>query len=292
MASWVGAARPPTLWAAVAPVVVGSALAAFDEAFREDVLVVTLFAAVAIQVGVNFANDLADAERGADDASRIGPTRAVSSGLISPASMRRGIVAAFGVAAVAGVYLIWVAGWVVAVIGIVSIIAALGYTGGPYPYGYHGWGEVFVFVFFGLVATAGTRYVYDATTTSAAWVSGVVMGLLAAAILEANNIRDIGTDPTAGKKTLAVLVGRRTARVLFVASVAGAFVVVAAGALSGTLPAWMALGMLAAPLAARPIRLVTTEITGPPLSRALKDTARLQVVVALLMAAGALVMTR
>ena len=194
MNPWVLAARPATLPAGVAAVVVGSALAGADGVFRWDAFLVTLFAAIAIQIGVNYANDLADAQKGADTAARIGPTRAVAAGLLTPGQMKRGIVTMFGLAAVAGCYLVWLAGWVILAIGIVSIIAALGYTNGPVPYGYYGLGELFVFVFFGLVATAGTRYVYDRTAPADAWLSGVSMGLLAAAILVANNVRDIETD--------------------------------------------------------------------------------------------------
>ncbi|MGB5657281.1 MAG: 1,4-dihydroxy-2-naphthoate octaprenyltransferase, partial [Acidimicrobiia bacterium] len=180
MNPWVLAARPATLPAGVAAVVVGSALAAADGVFRWDAFAVTLFAAIAIQIGVNYANDLADAQKGADTEARIGPTRAVAAGLLTPGQMKRGIAVVFGLAAVAGVYLIWLAGGVILAIGIVSIIAALGYTNGPIPYGYYGLGEVFVFVFFGLVATVGTRYVYDRAAPADAWMSGVSMGLLAA----------------------------------------------------------------------------------------------------------------
>ena len=169
-------------------------------------MIVILVSALAIQIGVNFANDLADAVKGADTEERIGPLRTVSSGLVSPSEMRLAIGVAFGIAALGGIYLIWIAGWVIFVIGVVSIIAALGYTNGPIPYGYYGLGEFFVFIFFGLVATAGTRYVYDTSIPSEAWVGGVIMGLLAMAILEANNIRDIDTDAEAKKKTIAVIV--------------------------------------------------------------------------------------
>jgi 1,4-dihydroxy-2-naphthoate octaprenyltransferase len=270
-------------------VLVGSALAARDDAFDWLIFTVILFAALAIQVGVNFANDLADAARGADGAERIGPARAVATGLLTAAQMKRGIVVAFGLAALAGVYLISVAGWVVLVIGIVSIIAALGYTNGPVPYGYRGMGELFVFVFFGLVATVGTRYVFDRSAPADAWVSGIVMGLLAAAILEANNIRDIDTDRTAGKRTLAVVLGRTTARRLFAATVIGAFLVLAAGIAFGVLPIGMSLAFLAAPFTVPLIRTAATETAGPPLIRVLKGTARLQLAVAVGMSLGALV---
>jgi 1,4-dihydroxy-2-naphthoate octaprenyltransferase len=289
MSAWLLASRPATLPAAAAPVVVGSALAAASEVFRWDALIVILFAALAIQIGVNFANDLADAEKGADTEARIGPTRAVATGLLSAGQMKRGIMVAFGLAAIAGVYLIWLAGWVILAIGIVSIIAALGYTNGPIPYGYYGLGELFVFVFFGLVATVGTRYVYDQTAPADAWVGGIAIGLLAAAILVANNVRDTDTDRLAGKRTLAVILGRNPARWLYAVMVLGSFAVVAAAVLLGTLPVWSLLTLVALPLTVSPIRTIFTETAGPPLIGVLKDTARLQLVFAALLAVGVLI---
>jgi 1,4-dihydroxy-2-naphthoate octaprenyltransferase len=289
MSAWLLASRPATLPAAAAPVVVGSALAAASEVFRWDALIVILFAALAIQIGVNFANDLADAEKGADTEARIGPTRAVATGLLSAGQMKRGIMVAFGLAAIAGIYLIWLAGWVILAIGIVSIIAALGYTNGPIPYGYYGLGELFVFVFFGLVATVGTRYVYDQTAPADAWVGGIAIGLLAAAILVANNVRDTDTDRLAGKRTLAVILGRNPARWLYAVMVLGSFAVVAAAVLLGTLPVWSLLTLVALPLTVSPIRTIFTETAGPPLIGVLKDTARLQLVFAALLAVGVLI---
>ena len=289
MNPWVLAARPATLPAGVAAVVVGSALAGADEVFRLDAFVVTLFAAVAIQIGVNFANDLADAQKGADTAARIGPTRAVATGLLAPGEMKRGIAIAFGLAAVAGAYLIWLAGWVILAIGIVSILAALGYTNGPIPYGYYGLGEVFVFLFFGLVATVGTRYVYDSTAPADAWLSGVSMGLLAAAILVANNVRDIETDRIAAKQTLAVILGRPFARWLYAGMVFAAYAMIAIAVAAGIVPWWAMLTFVSIPLAIRPIRTIFTQTDGPPLIGVLKATARLQLVFAALLAVGVLI---
>jgi 1,4-dihydroxy-2-naphthoate polyprenyltransferase len=267
-------------------VAVGASIAAADGVFAVDRFLVILVAALAIQVGVNFANDLADARSGADTEHRIGPTRAVAGGLIAAESMKLGIIAAFALAAAAGVYLIAVAGWVIAVIGVTSILAALAYTGGPWPYGYHGLGEVFVFIFFGLAATAGTRYVFDRTAPAAAWICGVVMGCFAAAILEANNIRDLETDRAAAKHTLAVLLGRRRARLLYAATLAAAFGTIAIAAAGGAIPAWCALGVLAAPFAVPLTRTVFTTVDGPALIAALVGTARLQLVTAALLVAG------
>ncbi len=282
------AARPATLPAAAAPVLVGSALAARDDVFRWVAFAVILFAALAIQIGVNFANDLADAQRGADTEHRIGPARAVATGLLSPAQMKRGIAVAFGVAALGGIYLVYLGGWVILAIGVVSIVAALGYTNGPIPYGYYGLGEVFVFVFFGLAATAGTRFVYDRSAPTDAWVSGIVMGLLAAAILVANNVRDVDTDRAAGKRTLAVILDRQGGRWLYAFTIVMAFSVLIAGVVSRVLPTGMLLALAAAVVALPLIRTIFAETAGPPLIAVLKGTARLQFLVAVLMAVGAL----
>ena len=252
-------------------------------------MLVTLFAAIAIQVGVNYANDLADAEKGADTAARIGPTRAVASGLLTPGQMKRGIAVAFGLAAVAGCYLIWLAGWVILAIGIVSIVAALGYTNGPIPYGYYGLGELFVFVFFGLVATVGTRYVFDRAAPADAWVSGVAMGLLAAAILVANNVRDIETDRIADKRTLAVILGRQAARWMYAALVVVAYGVMVFAVIADVLPAWALLTFASVPLAVAPMRTIFTQTEGPPLIGVLKETARLQLAFAALLSIGVLI---
>jgi len=285
---YVLAARPATLPAAVAPVLVGSALAAGDAVFRWDAFVVILFAALAIQIGVNFSNDLADAQRGADTADRVGPPRAVSSGLLTPAQMKRGILVAFGLAALAGLYLIWLGGWVILLIGVASIIAALAYTSGPLPYGYYGLGELFVFVFFGLAATVGARYVYDRTAPADAWWAAMAMGLLATAILVANNVRDIDTDRAAGKRTLAVIIGDDAGRLVYAGMVAGAFVVVGVAVVIGVLPNWSLLALVAIPRAGILIRSMSGETSAPALIGILKGTARLQLIFAVLLSVGIL----
>ncbi len=280
------AARPATLSAAIGPVLIGSASAWRDGDFALLPFVVVMFSALAIQVGVNFANDLADAQKGADTEARIGPQRAVASGVISESDMKRGIAIAFGLAALGGVYLIWYAGWPIFVIGAVSIIAALGYTNGPIPYGYYGLGEVFVFIFFGPVATVGTRYVFSPSIPSAVWTGGVVMGLLAAAILEANNIRDIDTDRVAGKRTIEVVMGRDRARRLFAATVWGAFAIILFGVFVGWLPVMCIIALTVAPLTIPLVRTVMTETAGPPLIGVLKGTAQIQLFTGLLLALG------
>ncbi|MCB1247400.1 MAG: 1,4-dihydroxy-2-naphthoate polyprenyltransferase [Acidimicrobiia bacterium] len=283
---WVLAARPPTLLAAVSPVLVGTASAWRGGVASIAPFIGILASAVAIQIGVNFANDLADAEKGADTEARIGPLRTVSSGLISPTEMRMGIAVVFGAAVVGGLYLAWFAGWVVIAIGVVSIVAALGYTNGPIPYGYYGLGEVFVFVFFGLVATAGTRYVFDQSVPSEAWVGGIVIGLLAAAILEANNIRDLDTDREAGKHTLAVVVGRVAARHLYAGTLAAAMVIVLVGSLSTLLPPMCIITLVVAPLGIPLIQTVYGTTDGPALIGVLKGTAMLQFLTALMLSLG------
>lgn len=287
LTTWLRAARPRTLPAAIAPVLVGSGLAAGDSRFRVDAFLGALFGALAIQVAANFANDTSDAARGADPPSRVGPTRMVASGLITSRRMWMATFTAIGAATLAGVYLISIAGWVVAAIGISSILAMLGYVGGPIPYGYRALGEAAVFVFFGLVATVGTRYVHDQSVDAAAWWLGVVMGSLAAAILVANNLRDRSTDQEVGKRTLAVVLGDRGSRHLFAGLVLVAFVLIAAGPLLDITPPLTWLALLVAPVGARVVGSVHRASTAGELIPVLGATARLQLLVGIVLAAGA-----
>jgi 1,4-dihydroxy-2-naphthoate octaprenyltransferase len=267
---------------------VGTALAIRDGAFRWDAFLVTLFAALMIQIGVNFANDVADGARGTDT-HRIGPTRAVASGLITTRQMWWGIAVTFGVACVAGIYLIYLGGVWILVIGVASIVAALGYTNGPIPYGYYGLGELFVFIFFGLVATVGTRYVFDRSIDGGAWVGGVSMGLLASAILLANNVRDVGTDTAAGKRTLAVILGRPVGVALYALCVVGGLLTPVLGVVGSWLPTGALVTLAGVPLAVPLVRTLHRERGGPPLIGVLKGTARLQMIAGLLLAAGILI---
>ena len=279
---WVEAARPRTLPAAVAPVLVGTAVAS---TFLWPRFVAALVVALALQVAVNYANDYSDGVRGVDTPDRQGPRRAVAAGLVTPSAMRRGVAVALAVAGAAGLWLAAVAGWELLLVGALAMVAALGYSGGTRPYASLGLGEVSVFVFFGLVATVGSQYVQDERWSWAAVVAAVPVGLIATAILVVNNLRDIPTDEAAGKRTLAVRLGDRRTRRLFVVLVAGAFVmVVPVMAVTGA--GWAALAFLSAPLAWRAVGPVRHAPPGPRLVRALEATGRLSLVFGVLLAAG------
>ncbi|HEV2642031.1 MAG TPA: 1,4-dihydroxy-2-naphthoate polyprenyltransferase, partial [Candidatus Elarobacter sp.] len=211
--AWLLASRPATLPAAAVPVLVGAAAAECEgAAFRPLVFVVTLLSALFIQIGTNFANDYSDFHRGADHEGRLGPLRVTQSGLLSQDAVRRGIVIAFGIAALFGGYLAWVGGWPIILIGVLSIICGIAYTGGPWPFGYHGLGDVFVFVFFGLIAVTGTAYLQAGAWSTFALVVSIPIGLLVTNILVINNLRDLPTDRAAGKHTLAVRLGEQGTR--------------------------------------------------------------------------------
>lgn len=286
LSPWVTASRPATLWAAVVPVLVGGSLAFDDDVFRWDIFIVTLLAATAIQISTNFANDASDARRGADTADRLGPTRVVSTGLLTSRQVWTGVWAMFGLAATGGIYLASQAGWIVIVIGVVSIAAALGYTGGPRPYGYAGLGEVFVFIFFGVVATVGSRYVHDSSAPADAWWLSVPIGLLATAILVANNVRDIPTDQAAGKNTLAVRLGREKSEQLYAALLAGGTLLPAIGAIARVVPPGAIASVVAVVGAIGLIRKVRAGAAGQDLIPVLRGTAQTQLAVGLLVAGG------
>ena len=283
---WVLAARLPTLTAAVAPVAVGTGVAIGDDVAALGPALAALLGALAIQVGANLANDVSDFRRGADSVTRIGPPRVTQLGLLSERQVVAGMWTAFAAAALAGLYLVAVAGWPVVAVGLASIAAALAYTGGPWPFGYRGLGEVFTFVFFGLVAVAGTYYVQAEELTAGVLAAAVPVGLTVTAILMVNNIRDIETDAAAGKRTLAVMIGRPRARWLFVATVASAYLWAAGLWLLGDFSAWTLLAWASLPLAIAPTRVVLTSIEGPTLNTALRATARLHLAFGLLLAAG------
>ena len=284
---WIQAARPATLWAALAPVLVAAGLASGDGVFRWDAFIAAALGSVAIQIATNFANDASDAKRGADTEDRIGPTRMVATGVITERQMWTATGLSFGVAALAGVWLITIAGWIIAIIGVASILAGLGYVGGPRPYGYRGLGEVFVFVFFGVVATVGSRFVHDQTFPLDAWLLAIPMGFLVTAILVANNIRDIETDRAVGKRTLAVILGRPRTKQLYAGLIYGTFVAIA---IFGTLrltPLATLIAVFWLPWGVGLVRTIYSETSGVALIGALKGTARLQLLVAFSLALGA-----
>lgn len=286
---WAMASRPRTLPAAVAPVLVGTSLAATQGTFRPLTFVAALLGALLIQVGTNLANDYSDAKRGADTEDRLGPVRVTAGGLVPPQQVLRATAVTFALAVLVGLYLVATAGWVVLVMGLASIVAGVLYTGGPRPYGYAGLGEVFVFLFFGLVAVAGSHYVQVERLDAAAIGLAVPVGLLATAILVVNNLRDVDTDARAGKRTLAVRLGRENTRRLFVALLVGAYVVASlVGAVAGELSPWLLLSLLSLPLAVRVAETARTRTDGPSLNGALAATGQLQLVFCLLLSVGVL----
>ena len=279
---WLAGARPRTLPASAVPVVVGTAVAHAGGQVIWWRAVMALVVAVALQVATNYANDYSDGVRGTDD-GRVGPVRLVASGLRTPSAVKRAAFAAFGVAGLAGLALAAAAGWWLLLVGAASIAAGWFYTGGPRPYGYAGFGEVFVFVFFGLVATAGTAYVQLGHFTALAWLSAVPVGLLAVALLVVNNLRDIPGDTTSGKRTLAVRVGAPATRNLYTVCVLAPFAF-AAGIAAIRLGALLALAAL--PVALPPIRRVRAGAAGRDLIPVLGDTGRTQLAFGLLLAVG------
>ena len=287
---WIMAARLRTLPAAVAPVLVGTALSATDRHLRVGGFIAALLGAIFIQVGTNLSNDYSDARRGADTEDRLGPVRVTAGGLVPPKQVLRATYIAFGAAVLAGVYLIATAGWVLLLVGAASILAGVLYTGGPRPYGYEVLGEVFVFLFFGVVAVAGSFYAQTEELAWEAFVLAVPVGLLASAILVVNNVRDLETDRRAGKRTLAVRLGRDGARGLYGGMLAAAFVTAPMPWLFGGdgLDAWLLLPWLAIPLALPVAKIVRERTDGPSLNGALAKTGMLQLAFCVLLSAGLL----
>jgi 1,4-dihydroxy-2-naphthoate octaprenyltransferase len=299
--AWVMAARPQTLPAGGAPVIVGVALAVADGVFAPGPAVAALVGALLIQIGTNFANDYYDAVNGADTDEREGFTRVTAGGLIDPSRVKLAMAGTYGLAMAVGLYLVYVGGLPILVVGLSSILAGVLYTGGPYPYGYRGLGDLFVFVYFGLVAVAGTYYVQAVvelgvepltvgvpagTVTTASLLAGVGAGALSTCILVVNNIRDLETDRASGKRTLAVMLGYRLARAEFVGLLAVAYAVpVAFWAVLDYSPAVL-LPLLSVPLAVAVARVVLTRRDGEALNPALERTGQLLAVYALLFAAG------
>jgi 1,4-dihydroxy-2-naphthoate octaprenyltransferase len=283
MSVWISAARLRTLPAAIVPVIVGTAVARVCGGIAWGPALAALAGAIAIQIGTNFANDVFDAEKGADGADRIGPLRAVSAGLISAAAMKRAMIGAFVVASAFGLYLVASAGWPIVAIGVASILSGIAYTGGPWPLGYHGLGDVFVMVFFGFVAVCGTVYVQLHAVPALALWAAVPVGALATAILVVNNLRDRATDARVGKRTLAVRLGRRAVLVEYALLLAAAYAVPLGLALAHP---WRALPVITAPLALIRLRQLAAAADGPTFNRLLAATGQLLALYGVLFAAG------
>lgn len=286
---WVKAARPRTLPAALAPVAVGTCLAAgTTNTFKPLVLVATVVGALFIQIGTNLSNDYSDARRGADNEDRLGPVRVTAGGLVPPSYVLYATWIAFAIAALAGIYLVIEAGWELLLIGAASIVAGVLYTGGPRPYGYVGLGEVFVFLFFGIVAVTGSYFVQTSEFSWHAVALSVPVGLLACAVLMVNNTRDMETDRRAGKHTLAVRLGRTRMRTVYALTLYVSFVLVPVIWLVTGLTPWINLALLAIPLAPPLARTLRDRTDGTALNKALGDTARLELVFCALLSIGLL----
>ena len=283
---WLMAIRPATLTAAIVPVAVGTGVAVHDGVRAPLAALAALIGALALQAGANLANDLSDFRRGADTDTRIGPIRVTQRGLLSERQVATGVVVCFALATIVGLYLTALGGWPIIAIGLAAMLAAVTYTGGPWPFGYRGLGEVFVFIFFGVVAVAGTYYVQAGQVTADVFAASLPVSLTVTAILVVNNVRDIDTDRLAGKHTLAVYLGRRLARTGLVVVVAGAYVASAALWLLGDFSGWVLLSWLSVPAAVVPVAVVLRRTDGPPLNAALRAMARLHLLFGLLLAIG------
>ena len=284
--AWILAARPKTLPAALSPVIVGTALAYADGGLTWLPALASALGALLLQILSNFANDYSDFFRGADAPDRLGPLRVTSAGLITPAQMRNGIIVVIAASALVGLYLISVGGWPILAIGAAGIVAALAYTGGPFPFGYYGLGELFVFLFFGVAAVCGTYYVQTLTLTPAVVTASFAIGALVTAILVVNNYRDIDTDRRAGKRTMAVRLGRRGVQMEYAALLAFAFALPVVMWLLHGVGVWVMLSWLTLPLALQLFQTLRSATDGPTLNQTLAGTARLGLLFSLLLAAG------
>lgn len=283
--AWYLAARPRTLPAAVAPVIVGTALAVRDGRFSPLAAVVALIAALLLQIASNFANDLGDFVRGTDTAERVGPLRVTTAGLLTAGDVKRGIVVVLAGAALCGLYLIWVGGWPILLVGLLSMLAAVAYTYGPIPFGYYGLGDFATFLFFGIIAVVGTYYTQALAVSPLVWIAAIPMGALVTAILVVNNVRDVDQDRAGGKRTLAVKLGRTGARIEYLLMLALAYAAPVVLWLGYGVREVVLLPLLTLPLAVQHARAVWT-ITGPRLNKTLGGTAQLAVLYALVFAIG------
>ncbi len=286
--AWMLASRPRTLPAAAAGVMMGAAMAWRDGYFRLDAALVCLLTALLLQIGSNLANDVFDFERGTDTTERLGPTRVTQAGLLSPRQVKTGMAVVFGLAAVLGLYLAWLGGWVIVALGVAAILSAIAYTGGPFPLGYHGLGDVFVFLFFGLAAVAGTYYVQAGFVTSAVWWMSIPPGLIITAILVVNNLRDIDNDRKGGKRTLAVMLGERGTKIEYLLCMVLAYMTLIPAAWAGMIPWTTLTAWLSLPIAYQAANIVLTQ-KGRPLNMALAKTGQTALLFSLLFWVGLLI---
>lgn len=285
---WMLAARPKTLPAAAAPVILGTAMALAADKFSWGPALAALMGALLLQIGANLANDVFDFHRGADTEKRLGPLRVTQAGLLAPRQVMTGMWVVFGMAALLGIYLTWIAGWVVVLIGVLSIAAAIAYTGGPFPLGYYGLGEIAVFIFFGLVAVCGTFFVQAGQLSLAVVLAAIPMGMISSAILAVNNLRDIETDRAAGKHTLAARFGLVWARREFLLCLIIAYLVPPSMVLWGQASWYVLFVWISLPLAYRLVWQVWHE-RGRALNQVLAGTGQLELIYALLFGSSMLI---
>jgi len=284
---WLLAARPKTLPAAAAGVITGTALALYDGNFRFGPALAALLVALLLQIGSNLANDVYDYERGTDAGERYGPMRVTQGQLLTPQQVKAGMWVVFGLSALLGLYLFFMAGWVVILIGLAAILSAITYTGGPFPLGYYGLGDLFVFIFFGVAAVAGTYFVQAGSVSAVAWWMSAPIGWLIVDILVVNNLRDIKADCEAGKRTLAVRLGERGTRIQYIVLLFASYLLIPVLAFSGILPWTSLLTLFSFPLGWR-TWLVVREQAGRPLNEALAGTGQTTLVYSLLFFVGML----
>lgn len=286
--AWLLATRPATWSAAIVPVLVGTAAAAATGRYSIAVMLAALFSSLLIQIGTNFANDLFDFQKGADTAERTGPLRVTQAGLLTPRQVATGTAVVFGSATAIGLYLVYVGGWPILLIGLLGIASGILYTGGPWPLGYHGLGDLFVFVFFGLVAVMGTYYLHTGVVDLMSFLISLPVAFLVTAILVVNNLRDVDTDKQTGKITLAVRLGAPATRWQYTLLAVGAYVIPPALWLARAASPVVVLPLLTLPLCIRLVRVVLQGTKGAALNRVLQGTGRLNMIYGLLFALGLL----
>jgi 1,4-dihydroxy-2-naphthoate octaprenyltransferase len=286
--SWILASRPKTLLAAVVPVLVGSALAFYDDSFQPVAAIFALMCSVLIQVGTNFTNDLYDFMKGADRKDRYGPHRALASGWLTVNEMKIAVILTFSIAFLLGMYLVYLGGIPILIIGILSILAGLAYTAGPYPLAYNGLGDIFVFLFFGLIGTTGTFYVQTMKVTYLVFWSSIPVGALITNILVVNNYRDTDEDRIAGKKTLAVIFGKRFARYQYIFFMIVSYLIPLVVYFTFKQNIWVFLPLLTFPISFKLVKMIFT-LEGKQLNKTLELTARLSLLYGILFALGILI---